>query len=131
MFNKQMYETGSGGSIVISENDIQNDSGIFTPVYLVMFSSISPYWGNNVFNISIDSQTEKALTSNSLDSKGKENIKRAIESDLSNLTFADFDVSLVEIDDNRMKINIVANNNQTLQMVWDFTKSQVIEFRII
>jgi hypothetical protein len=126
-----MYETGSGGSIVISENDIQNDSGIFTPVYLVMFSSISPYWGNNVFNISIDSQTEKALTSNSLDSKGKENIKRAIESDLSNLTFADFDVSLVEIDDNRMKINIVANNNQTLQMVWDFTKSQVIEFRII
>lgn len=131
MINKETYDNGTGGSIVVKENDIQLDNGIFTAVYLALFSSQTEFWGNGVFNIDINSLTEKALTSNSLDPKGKENIKRAIESDLSKLTFASFTVTLTEINDTGLEINIDAENNGTLQIVWDFTESQVIEYKII
>lgn len=131
MINKELYETGSGGSIVISANDIQLDNGIFTKIYLALFSSISEFWANNLFDININSQTEKALTSNSLNVTGKENIKRAIESDLSNLSFADFTVSLTQINNDKLEIKIEAKNNKTLQIVWDFTENQIIEQKII
>ena len=129
--NKELYETGDGASILVENNDIQNDSGIFTDIYLAMFSTVSPYWGNNVFDIDINSETQKALTSNSLDPKGIENIKRAIESDLLNLDYADFTVVLTEIDNSRLEIEIDAQNNSILQVVWDFTENQIIEFKII
>ncbi len=129
--NKEFQDAGSGGSIVVLENDIQLDNGIFSKIYLALFSSVTPFWANNVFEINIDSQTEKSLTENSLDSTGKENIKRAVESDLSNLDFADFTVILTEINNDRLKIEIKAKNNGTLQIVWDFTESQIIEYKII
>jgi len=131
MINKEFYETGSGGSIVVSENDIQLDNGIFTKIYLSLFSTVSEFWANNVFGININSLTEKALISNSLDSTGKENIKRAIESDLSNLTFADFEVILKSINNDKLEININAKNNKTLQIIWDVTSSQIIEQKTI
>ena len=129
--NKEFYETGYGGSIVIKENDIQLDNGIFTQIYLALFSSVSEFWGNNLFNININSATEKALTQNSLDITGKENIKRAVESDLSNLKFADFTVILTEINNDKLEIKIEAKDNKTLQIIWDITKSQVIEYKTI
>ena len=129
--NKELYETGDGASILVESEDIQLDSGIFTDIYLAMFSTVSEYWGNNVFDININSETEKSLTSNSLDPKGIENIKRAVESDLSNLDYADFTVLLTEIDNNILQIKIDAKNNGILQVVWDFTENQIIEFRTI
>jgi len=131
MINKTKYETGSGGTILIKENDIQNDFGIFTPVYEALFSTVSEYWANSVFNIKINSETENALTKNSLDLKGIENIKRAIEQDLSNLSFAEFTVTVVLVNSDKLKITIEALNNSTLQIIWDFTKGQIIEFKTI
>jgi hypothetical protein len=125
MLNKQMYETRSGGSYVIFENDIQIDRGLFTDVYLKLFSTVTPFWGNDIFNLNINSETEKALRENSLDVKGKENIKRAIESDLSKINYADFTVELVENND-KLQINITAGNNGVLQIAWDFTENQDI-----
>ncbi len=129
--NKELYETGDGASIVVENDDIQNDSGIFTDIYLALFSTVSEYWANNVFDININSETEKALTSNSLDPKGIENIKRAVESDLLNLGYADFIVLLTEIDNSRLEIKIDAQNNGIFQVVWDFTENQIIEFKTI
>lgn len=131
MFNKEIYETGDGGSILVQQNDIQIDRGVFTAIYLALFSSVTPFWGNDIFEINIDSLTHKALTENSLDPKGKENIKRAVESDLSNLNFADFTVTLTEINNDKLKIDIDAKNNGKFQFVWDFTESQIIEYRMI
>ncbi len=129
MINKQLYETLDGGSLVIFENDIQVDRGIFTDIYLHLFSSVSPFWANNIFNLNIDSQTEKALYENSLDNTGKENIKRAIKSDLSKITYATFDIELTSLND-KLEIKITAKNNGTLHMVWDFTKNQNISISI-
>lgn len=131
MLNKSIFETGSGGSIIIKENDIQNDKGIFTPIYLKLFSSISPYWGNDIFEIEINSETQKALTENSINAEGLENIKRAVESDLSKLDFADFTVSLTPVNNDRIEIKIEANDNGQFIAIWNSTNNQIIESKII
>lgn len=123
MINKQMYETRSGCSYVIFENDIQMDQGLFTDIYLKLFSTVTSFWGNDIFNLDINSETEKALRENSLDKKGKENIKRAVESDLSKINYANFTVELIEEND-KLQINITAENNGVLQIAWDFTENQ-------
>lgn len=123
MLNKLMYETGSGGSFVIYDNDIVMDRGMFTDIYLKLFSSVSSFWANDLFDIDINSQTQQALIDNSLNSRGLENIKRAIESDLAKIGYATFTVNLTVVND-KLEIKINADNNQTLQIVWDATGEQ-------
>jgi len=123
MLNKLMYETGSGGSFAIYDNDIVMDRGMFTDIYLKLFSSVSSFWANNLFDIDINSQTQQALRDNSLNSRGLENIKRAIESDLAKIGYATFTVNLTVVND-KLEIKINADNNQTLQIVWDATGEQ-------
>lgn len=130
MINKEMYETGEGGSILVRNNDIKIDRGLFTDIYLALFASISPFWGNEIFDIDINSQTEKALTLNSLDAKGKENIKRAIIYDLKRIKYGTFEVELIELND-YLKINITINNNGVLQIIWNFTSSDINEIIIL
>lgn len=123
MLNKLMYETGSGGSFAIYDNDIVMDRGMFTDIYLKLFSSVSSFWANDLFDIDINSQTQQALIDNSLNSRGLENIKRAIESDLAKIGYATFTVNLTNVND-KLEININADNNQTLQIVWNATGEQ-------
>lgn len=129
MLNKWYSETGSGGSLVVYENDYYLDRGMFTDIYLKLFSTVTAFWANNVFDIDINSETEKALRENSLDAKGKENIKRAVKSDLSKIGYATFDVQLTSEYD-KLNIKITAENNGVMQIVWDFTQSQDIEITI-
>lgn len=120
MFNKEMYETRQGGTILVEEKDLKIDRGMFTDIYLKLFATKTPYWGNDIFDLNFNSETETALRSNSLDSAGKENIKRAVETDLSLISYADFSVTLQELND-KLKIEITADNNGTMQLVWDYT----------
>jgi len=129
MVNKLMRETGEGGSYVIYSNNIMIDEGMFTDIYLKLFSTKTPFWGNDIFDLNFDSKTEFALRNNSLDSKGKENIKRAVQEDLSRIGYADFTVTLMNIND-KLEIRIDAINNQTLQLVWDFTANQNLDIQI-
>lgn len=124
-----MRETGSGGTYVIYNNDFMLDRGMFTDIYLKLFSTVTPYWGNSVFNINLNSQTTIALLNNSLDAKGLENIKRAIQSDLSKISYASFNVRLIPVND-KLEINIDTINNYTLQIVWDFTEQQDLTIEV-
>jgi len=131
MLNRELKETGDGGSVVIERNNINIDKGLYTDIYIALFSTVSTYWANNYFNIDISSQTETALNVNSTDEQGLENITLAVESDLANLTYADFSVTVELVGYNKININITANNNQTMQVVWDFTEKQIIQYNQI
>jgi len=131
MLNRELKETGDGGSIVIERKNINIDKGLFTDVYIALFSTVTPYWANNYFNIDINSQTEKVLNESSTDEQGLESIALAVQSDLSSLTYADFVVNVSLVGNDRININITANNNQTMQVVWDFTEKQIIQYNQI
>lgn len=130
MINKTIWETGDGGSFVV-DNDIKIDGGIYTAIYLAMFSSVTPYFNNSVLDLSFDSQTEKILSESSTDDTGIENIKRAIKEDLNNINYATTNISVTIIDNTKIEITIEAKNNDTLQVVWDSTEKQVIEYKTI
>ena len=131
MVDFALYETGDGSSISIKSQDIELDSSIFTRIYVSLFSTVTDYWANNLFEIDFNSETQKALKENSLDPKGIENIKRAVESDLSNLSFANFDVTVTIENNDKIIIKIVATDNGNLQVIWDITKQTVIEYKVI
>lgn len=131
MLNKEKYETGDGGTILVEDNDIKNDSGMFTSIYLALFSTKSTWWGNSIFETTIESETETALSVNSTNEKGLDTIKRAVIADLSTLTFATFTVNVILVDFAKISINIEASNNETMQIIWDATEKQIIETKIL
>lgn len=131
MLNRELHETGDGGSIVVRSKNLQIDKGMFTDIYIALFSTVTPYWGNSYFDIDFNSKTEKALNENSTDDQGLNNITRAVESDLESLTYAVFSVNVVLVGNDRIRIEITVNNNQTMQMVWDFTENQITETKVI
>lgn len=152
-----LYESGSGGEANKLSNDLELTGGIFNQVYLALFggnpgfitSNLTPeseqnfdWWGNNLFfNNDPDSQfnsnTEHILNTTSLTSRSREIIKGFVLKDLQFLTtLAEVNAEVFIIDNDKVRIDIKLkepNNTQEkqFQFIWDSTKSELIENRII
>ena len=153
-----IYETGQGGDAnLLPSGDFEITDGLFTMVYIALFGGnpANPttettedgeqkfdWWGNDLFFNNLPAQqfnsyTENTLNNIVLDSRAREIIIGFINKDLeflSNLADVQVSVSLLNNDkiDILIKLQQLTNKqNSEFQFIWDATKSELIEKRII
>jgi len=152
-----IYESGSGGEANLLSNDLELTNSIFNQVYLALFggnpgfitSNLTveseqnfDWWGNNLFfkndpDSQFNSYTEEILNTTALNSSTREIIKGYVLKDLQFLSnLAEVSVDIFIIDSDKLKINIFLKElsnlqNKEFQFIWDGTKSELIEKRII
>jgi hypothetical protein len=117
-----IYETGSGGDLLISGNDLAQVQGYENSPYLAMFGG-GDWWGNyllpteNQFN----SQTEQTLNTTPLSSAGRQTIEAAIKADLAyldNIEGTTWSVTTAIGGKDRLQIYITING-QTFYYLWN------------
>ena len=150
--------TGDGGEANLnSRNELELTEGLFNMVLIAMFGGNpggvttkevedgekrSDWWGNSLFfnnspEQQFNSYTENLLNNITLNSQSRQIIKGYVEKDLeflSNLAKTEVNVSLLGVDkiDITVKVNELSNiQNSEFQFIWDATKSELIENRII
>jgi hypothetical protein len=147
-----IYETGNGGDIAVINNDISLAEQLYQQAYLALSGGNveadtkgnepaselrADWWGNALFFGTnpvkqFNSQTERALRNNALNSTGRVNIQQAVESDLAYLkTVANVTVSVSVTGVNKLAILVQLNqpgNQQSvvLQVLWDGAKKEMI-----
>jgi hypothetical protein len=153
-----IYMTGNGGEAnLINDNDLELTNGLFNMVLIAMFGgnpdgvtteSIEEgeqrfdWWGNSLFfnnkpEQQFNSYTENLLNNIALTSQSRGIIKGYVLKDLeflSNLAEIDVNISLLSNDkiDITVKVKELSNiQNSEFQFIWDATKSELIENRII
>lgn len=152
-----LFESGSGGDFAIVNNDLLMGESLYQQIYLALFggnieASTRPsyleseerfdYWGNSfVWNETktkqFNSETERAIQNNALNSSGRLSIIQAVNVDLSYLkAVIDFsvEVSILSVNKLGIKVSFTEKTNQqdkVLQMVYDNAKKEVIIEKII
>lgn len=147
-----LFETGSGGDFLILNNDLLLTESLHQQFYIAMFggniqeSTKSSYleseerfdyWANDLFwkekpTKQFNSQTERALKNNALNSSGRLAIIRAINNDLEYLSSViDFSVDVSILSSSKLEITVTflgKSNEQSkvLQMVFDNAKNELI-----
>ena len=147
-----LFETGDGGDILISNNDIGLAETLFQQCYLLMFGGNyeasttgneiegeerSDWWGNSLFfpdNLSkqFNSETERLLDNVVLNTAGRIDIERAVKNDLKSLKkLANFDIKVIILNTNRIaiKIALIQPSNledKELQFIWDNAAKELI-----
>lgn len=147
-----LFESGSGGELLVLNNDISLVETLFQQVYLRLFGGNieanttgteiegqqrNDWWGNTLlFNNRKDKQfnsnTERVLDNVTLNTSGRIDIKRAVESDLNNLSnIADINVNIVILSHNKVEISILLQKpddteDKILQFIWDNARKEVI-----
>lgn len=144
-----IYSTGNG-----SDTDFALTGSLFNYVYLYCFGGNveentpnTPtegkqrldWFGNGLLNeeLQFNSNTERALKENALTSQGLKAIKDAIETDLKPLKkIADIEVFLNASNVDKLQINVSlnepnGNNTQNFNFIWDATRNELIEQRIL
>lgn len=152
-----LFESGDGGDVNLLGNDIEMTDSIFNMVYMALFGGNPEavttgneveteerldFWGNALLlpndpEKQFNSFTERTLNEVALDSFGRVKIEDAIKADLqfmSNLAKIEQDVSIDS--DNRaiMEIILTEPDNitvKTFQFIWDGTRQELIEKRIL
>jgi len=147
-----LYMSPDGCEISVQDNDIELTEVLYNQVLLALFGGNieasttgnepagtirEDWWGNPLlFNndqgSQFNSQTEKALMENVLNSSGRINIQRAVEADLQYLkSIANISTNVVILSTNRIQIEVVLSqpdNQQNKQFVfiWDNAKKELI-----
>lgn len=147
-----IYETGDGGDFDIQNGDLALAELIYQQVYLALFGGNIEantvvntliteqrfdYWANNLIysdnpSLQFNSNTERTLRKTALTSSGRIEIMRAIELDLSylqNVVNKSVDAQIIGNNKIRMIIVFTEKTNQqdrTLQLIWDNSKSEII-----
>jgi hypothetical protein len=144
-----IYAKGNG-----SDTEFDLTDGLFNYVYLYLFGGNieedtpetptagkfrNDYWANGLFNteLQFNSTTERALLENAITSQGLENIRNAIVFDLKGLKdLAEIDVDLISSNVDKLEINVSlkepdSDQLQTFNFIWDATRSELIEKRIL
>jgi len=144
MIDVLIYEGGNGGELSLKNGDIETTDGLFNIPYLAHFggnieSSTKNNveegeerndWFGNTFlpsEAQMNSELERSLQNNALNSSGRANIEAAAKIDIQVLSeIADVSTS-VSITGND-KIRISDNIDKTVvNLIWDATKSELIE----
>jgi phage gp46-like protein len=152
-----LYETGSGGDLLIQSKDLTLSESLFQSIYIALFGGNIEaettgdeavgeerfdFWANGlIFSESagkqFNSRTEKTLREVAINSSGRAVISRAVNSDLIFLkNISNFEVNVVILNINKVSIEIKMQSltnqqNQSLQFIWDNAKGEVVENRII
>lgn len=147
-----LYERGNGGDIIVKNNDIESVSLLSNQVYIALFGGNvegisrndstdqekNDYWANNLIfknlpNKQFNSITEKTLNEIVLNSSGRVTLIEAIKADLSYLNIS-FDVSEIDVifeAQNRIKIAIFINKNNSFEIIWDYFKKELLKYTVI
>ena len=155
MINNTIFEDGNGGQLVLRNNEIVQTRSLATLAYLLMFGGNvaaetekenAPgelkfdWWGNDPTKPSdtwINSRTEKVLSGIELSSSSRFTIEEAVKSDVKSLEqFGEVEVNVSFISMSRVKIVITISepsvkNDTSLTLVWDASRSEIIEKHII
>jgi len=147
-----IYESGSGGEIVIAGNDIALAEVLLQQAYLCMFGGNTEadttgneidgvarydWWANSLIFANdpakqFNSQTERALANNALNAAGRLNILAAVNADLQNFnSIANITTNVVILSTNTVMIQVQLqmpgnSQNKTLQFIWDNARLEVI-----
>lgn len=147
-----LYENGTGGELLILNNDISLVETLYQQVYLRLFGGQLEantkgnekegeqrfdWWGNQLlFNNEKDKQfnsnTERVLDNVVLNSSGRIDIIRAVKSDLKNLKkIADISINALILTHSRIKISILLQKpeieeEKIFQFIWDNARKEVI-----
>ena len=152
-----LFETGSGGDFAVIDNDLLMGESLYQQIYIALFGGNieastksvyldseerCDYWGNTLIwkdgkTKQFNSETERAIQNNALNSSGRLNILQAVNVDLEYLkTIINFeaDVSILSRDNLRITVSFTEKTNQqnkALQLIYDNAKKEVIIEKII
>ena len=152
-----LFETGSGGDFAVIDNDLLMGESLYQQIYIALFGGNIEastksvyldseerfdYWGNTLIwkdekTKQFNSETERAIQNNALNSSGRLNILQAVNVDLEYLkTIINFeaDVSILSRDNLRITVSFTEKTNQqnkALQLIYDNAKKEVIIEKII
>jgi hypothetical protein len=152
-----LFEGGSGGEMRILNSDLLMAETIYQTIYLALYggnveqSTTSEetdleenfdYWGNQLFYSNnpdkwFNSQTERTLSTVSLNGEGRKLIEDAVNADLQFLNnVVDFEVEVSISSNNRAEIAIFISEFQNqsdrqLKMVWENSRNELIIQEII
>lgn len=147
-----VFENGNGGNFAKISNDLVLSESLFQVIYISMFGGNVEastqgneiesqerfdYWGNSLIwpnntEKQFNSETERALTNNVLNSSGRLIIEQAVKNDLEVISqIADFEVEVSITSESKVQINISLSSipNQSdkfYQFIWDNAKNEVI-----
>jgi len=152
-----LFEGGSGGEMRILNSDLLMSETIYQTIYLALYggnveqSTTSEetdleenfdYWGNQLFYSNnpdkwFNSQTERTLSTVSLNGEGRKLIEDAVNADLQFLNnVVNFEVEVSISSNNRAEIAIFISEFQNqsdrqLKMVWENSRNELIIQKII
>jgi hypothetical protein len=152
-----LYESGNGGDVQLKGNDLATTDGFTNMPYLGWFGGNPGFvttgneleneqrfdwWGNSLLlnndkEIQYNSFLENILNNTAIDSEGRNNVENFARRDLEFLlTFAEVDVDISIISDNRISIEVKLTKPdnldvKTYQFIWDATNKELIEERIL
>jgi len=152
-----LFESGSGGEMRILNSDLLMAETIYQTIYLALYggnveqSTTSEetdleenfdYWGNQLFYSNnpdkwFNSQTERTLSTVSLNGEGRKLIEDAVNADLQFLNnVVNFEVEVSISSNNRAEIAIFISEFQNqsdrqLKMVWENSRNELIIQEII
>lgn len=152
-----LYETGNGGDFLIENNDIALTEVLIQQIYIRLFGGNVEastkgdelktekrfdWWANSLLfkdqvSKQFNSETERTLNKVALNSSGRIQIERAVNSDLTDLQkIVSLVVSVQIIDSNRVDIIIQLKQlrnkeDKNLQFIWDNAKKEVIIQKLI
>jgi hypothetical protein len=147
-----IFESGDGGELAIENQDLVFVETLYQQIYLALFGGNVEqvtktnylfneqrfdYWGNSLFfadapSLQFNSNTEKTLQNIALNSSGRLELIRAVESDLQYLNeLLNYTVDVLFFEVNKIKIivNFVSKDNQenkVLQLIYDNAKNELI-----
>lgn len=148
MTDIMIYESGNSGEISLKNGDVETTDAIFNQIYLAHFGGNLEAsttgeeiegnermdWFGNFFlqeESQMNSSLERTLNEVSLNSFGIELIKIQAENDVEFLeSIGDIITSVSMVDNDKVKISHKINQN-TISFIWDATKNEVIEEKII
>jgi len=152
-----LFESGSGGEMRILNSDLLLTETIYQTIYLALYGGNVEqdttseetdleenfdYWGNQLFYSNnpdkwFNSQTERTLSTVSLNGEGRKLIEDAVNADLQFLNnVVNFEVEVSISSNNRAEIAIFISEFQNqsdrqLKMVWENSRNKLIIQEII
>jgi hypothetical protein len=155
MINNTLFEDGNGGQLVLRNNEIVQTASLATLAYLLMFGGNVEaetekenavgelkfdWWGNDPNKPSdtwINSRTERILRGIEVSSSSRYKIEEAVKYDVRSLEqYGEVSVEVSFVSMSRVKIVITiaepsVKNDQSLTLVWEASRNEIIEKHII